>query len=901
MTWDAGIYPLGASIDIEKYVSVDGGQTWHDADDPTGPYAKVGSDVTFRFVVSNTGYVTLTDVDLSDSIFDLSGCSVTSPLPPAGSFECIVGPVSAMLGQHENTATASGIYNAEPYTDSDPAHYLGLDVRLDLEPEEDVNAVGDDHVFTATLEMNDGTGWTALSGEQIDFTRSGVGTLSAGMCTTDGSGQCNVTLSSDVAGTTLVTATFDGVVSTVSFTVSDGASKDWLDVRLDLYPPEDVNAVGDEHVFTATLEMNDGTGWTALAGAQIDFTKSGVGTLSAATCTTDGSGQCNVMLSSDVAGTTLVTATFDGVVSTVSFTVSDGASKGWLDVRLELYPPEDVNAVGDDHVFTATLEMNDGTGWTALAGEQIDFTKSGVGTLSAAACTTDGSGQCNVTLSSDVAGTTQVTATFDGLVEGLSFTVSDDAEKMWIDASISIAPETATNPVGQEHIFTITVLQHDESGTQAVPDVSPVVSVVPSPDSYDDSDCVNGTDASGQCTVVINSASAGEFTANATITLSIDGYDLVRSTSGYSGPAGSGPAIKTYVDSSITVVKDAVPDSEQQFEFVSNFTDPFLLTDDGSGSNWVTFDGLSPGTYVITETQPEGWDLDSIVCSGADYAIDFPAGLVTVTLGVDEDATCTFTNLEQQPAPPFVGIEVIKDVEPYQVEPLVPFTYTVEVRNTSWESTFDPLVLTDTLPTADFHYVAGSAMVGGAAYEPDVVNEPLLVWNNLGSLAAGDSITVTFAVTVPVGTEGTYTNTAVAAGHYVIEGEPGVITDEDDAPVYIEPTAVTLLYFWAEPLDSAVQLEWRTAAELNNVGYYIYRAETPQFEDASLVTYVDAKGSGSTYEYTDEDVEPGTLYWYWLVDVDVNGIQTRSYPVSAQVPAASGQHKIYMPLICSGW
>ena len=60
------------SIDIEKYVSVDDGNTWQDADTPPGPEVLAGSEtVWFRFIVTNDGDVSLTNVTLSDTDFEV--------------------------------------------------------------------------------------------------------------------------------------------------------------------------------------------------------------------------------------------------------------------------------------------------------------------------------------------------------------------------------------------------------------------------------------------------------------------------------------------------------------------------------------------------------------------------------------------------------------------------------------------------------------------------------------------------------------------------------------------------------------------------------------------------------------------------------------------------------------
>jgi hypothetical protein len=116
-------------IDVEKYVSVNGG-TWLDADDAPGPTVPSDANVSFKFVVTNTGNVPLEDVDLDDTDFDLSVCGaeIVDPLPVLGSFECVIGPFDANMGQHTNEATASGngFPLGEYVEDKDEAHYYGV-------------------------------------------------------------------------------------------------------------------------------------------------------------------------------------------------------------------------------------------------------------------------------------------------------------------------------------------------------------------------------------------------------------------------------------------------------------------------------------------------------------------------------------------------------------------------------------------------------------------------------------------------------------------------------------------------------------------------------------------------------------------------------------------------------
>jgi hypothetical protein len=103
---------------------------------------------------------------------------------------------------------------------------------------------------------------------------------------------------------------------------------------------------------------------------------------------------------------------------------------------------------------------------------------------------------------------------------------------------------------------------------------------------------------------------------------------------------------------SITIVKEANPQSEQEFAFLTNIGGtgtPFTLVDNGSGSNSTTFNDLPPAEYDVTEQlgalPTTGWTLDSIVCSGgSDITIVEESANVQIRLSGGEDVTCTFNN-----------------------------------------------------------------------------------------------------------------------------------------------------------------------------------------------------------------------------------------------------------------
>jgi hypothetical protein len=119
------------SIDIEKFVSVDGGVTWVDADDPPGPNLVAPMDPRFRFIVTNTGNETMTDIEVNDDFFGPITIPTTT-LNPGESFEVIITG-TWQAGQHVNEATVTGTFNNQQYTDSDMAHYFGTAASIDIQ------------------------------------------------------------------------------------------------------------------------------------------------------------------------------------------------------------------------------------------------------------------------------------------------------------------------------------------------------------------------------------------------------------------------------------------------------------------------------------------------------------------------------------------------------------------------------------------------------------------------------------------------------------------------------------------------------------------------------------------------------------------------------------------------
>ena len=134
------------------------------------------------------------------------------------------------------------------------------------------------------------------------------------------------------------------------------------------------------------------------------------------------------------------------------------------------------------------------------------------------------------------------------------------------------------------------------------------------------------------------------------------------------------------------------------------------------------------------------------------------------------------------------------------------------------------------------------------------------------------------------------TTGAADAGEYcfklVQDGSPD--EDLDTYSLYAQvnlagATAVRLLSFTATGEGEAVKVSWQTAHEINNMGFYVYRADAKNGPfirlNEKLIPGSDFATLGKQYSYIDKDVSRGRLYYYRLVDVDTAGTWTYHGPI----------------------
>ena len=104
-----------------------------------------------------------------------------------------------------------------------------------------------------------------------------------------------------------------------------------------------------------------------------------------------------------------------------------------------------------------------------------------------------------------------------------------------------------------------------------------------------------------------------------------------------------------------------------------------------------------------------------------------------------------------------------------------------------------------------------------------------------------------------------------------------------------EPTAITLASFTAGAGVNSVILTWETATEVDNAGFNLYRATSPDGPwtqvNGALIAAQGSPASGVAYSLVDQGLAPGT-YYYTLEDVDYSGATALHGPISATVAPA---------------
>ena len=446
-------------------------------------------------------------------------CQVTVSSDDPGTGTLLVTQVRLRSGE---TATVDGgtlIGGSSGGLDATKT-WVAFDVAVT--PDAEVNALGDEHTFRVTVQVDSGGGLGPLTippdGGTVDWVFApSTGPNQTGTCTLVDPGICDVVIASPAEpGTGTFTATsLDATVGgtdlpvidltttgqsgqTADFEANPSGDKEWVRIAANVADSA-TNQAGDEHVFTISAELERGDGSVGPAsGATAYFTWTGDGAVTGGgtpapppdnrfECTLDAAGECDVTVDNATTGSgeieiVQIDTTVDGddisATPTVSLIPTDGgsltATKTWVDLVVDVFP-DATNLLGDPHTFTLEAGIDrdgDGIGDEPAVGATFTYSWSGATkpTGFPTCGPADANGQCTVVVDSatpvqQVITITEVTATVDGSSVTSTSPQPDaaggsvTAAKRWIAFDVELTP-SASNPVGVDHVFTITALRN---------------------------------------------------------------------------------------------------------------------------------------------------------------------------------------------------------------------------------------------------------------------------------------------------------------------------------------------------------------------------------------------------------------------------------------------------------
>lgn len=108
-----------------------------------------------------------------------------------------------------------------------------------------------------------------------------------------------------------------------------------------------------------------------------------------------------------------------------------------------------------------------------------------------------------------------------------------------------------------------------------------------------------------------------------------------------------------------------------------------------------------------------------------------------------------------------------------------------------------------------------------------------------------------------------------------------------------ELSAVTLMYFRGTGQENAVLLEWATGTEFETAGFRLSRAteESGQYLPLDQIGFIPGEGDGivgAQYEVVDSNgIANGVVYWYKLIELELNGTENPAGPISVTAGAVS--------------
>jgi len=339
--------------------------------------------------------------------------------------DAVVSMTSTTAGSNDITATVNGT----AITNGSPAKAIfKSDVPSVTNPATTMTVVQDNAKANGTdadkikVHVVDANG-NPVQGATIVFTSAGGSATFSGSntVTTDANGDAIVSMTSTVAGSNTITATVNGTAITNG---SPATATFVADVPTVNAPTTKITVTKNDAIAdgtdadNVTVHVTDANG-NPVAGATVDFAKSGGATfVGATTLTTDANGDVTISLTSTVSGITNVTAKVNGT----DIINGSPAKANFKSGTVVVTNPDTKITVVKDNAFADGVDANivkahavDANG-NPVEGATVVFTKTdGNGVVTGTVTVlTDANGDAIANFTSNDAGEINISATIDG-------------------------------------------------------------------------------------------------------------------------------------------------------------------------------------------------------------------------------------------------------------------------------------------------------------------------------------------------------------------------------------------------------------------------------------------------------------------------------------------------------
>ncbi len=839
----------------------------------------VGDEISYSFVVTNTGDVTLTDVTVTDALVTVSGGPIASLAPGDTDSTTFI----AVYTITQADVDAGQVVNSATVTGDDPAGDPVTDVSDDPDDPTDIDPDGDgdpdDPTVTPLIQNADLSvikEAAALTDTNGDGIAGGVGDEVSYTFTVTNTG--NVTLT-NITVTDPLVAVSGGPIAALA----PGDSDNTTFIAVYTITQADVDAGQVVNTATATGADPDGDPVTDNSDDPNNPTDADP----------DGDGDPDDPTVTPLAQTPELTLakvgapqTFAVVGETITYTYTVTNSGD-----VTLVAPFTIN---DDHIDTADIDCSTGPA-TLAPGQTFD-------------CTADYTiTQADVDAGQVTNEATVAAATTDGTPVSsppVTETVSADLQA---DLSITkqVSDGSTNHTPGAPLTYTLTVANNGPSVTGA----TTVTDTLPTETTF-----VSATPTAGSCSQAAGTITCdlGSMAAGDTVTISVT-IDVDPSSTGVltntATVVGDLPDPNP-LDNDDTVATSPSPEADLVIDKTAPATytpgEPvsyqLAVTNNGPSDapDVVVTDQLPAGvTYDPTASDPTCAEVAGVVtCDPVTLAVgdtatftivvdttsDLTTSLsntATATSGVPDPDTTNNSDTETSDPDPAANLVVTKDGPTAPVAAGDQFDYTIIVTNDG-PSDAVAVVVDDPLP-AGITYVT-STVSGGAGTETCDAT----VFCDLGTIPAGGTETITVSVQVETDVTGDVLNTAVATTATPGD-DPADSTDDHTTPVVEEADVAITKIDSIDPVVAGEQLSY-TITAINNGPSQATGVTVSDPLPAGL-TFVDAPGC--TYDGAGRTVTcdigtmavgvPSTFTITTTVDGDVTGgtVLTNTATVSA--------------------